>query len=107
MIRELQRSTSAAMKPAISRATSFSAATLRASISADALDGAQWIAQLVRQPGRKLSQRRQPVRPADCLLGLLDLLVGVGKLLGRELVFSRLGAQFFGQDVGEVANHQL
>ncbi len=37
MTSELVRSTSEAMNPAISRATSFSAATLRLSISADAL----------------------------------------------------------------------
>ena len=58
------------MKPATSRATSFSALRLLLSISADALIVPERIAQLVRQPRRELPERGQPVGPAHRLFRL-------------------------------------
>ena len=47
------------------------------------LDGAERIAQLMRQARRKLSERGQPVGPAHGFLGFLQVPVGFGELFGR------------------------
>ncbi len=62
---------------AISRATSFSALDVARQHFGRRLDGAQRIAQFVRQAGGKLPQRGQAVGAAHRLLCLLELGIGV------------------------------
>ena len=93
------------MNPATSRAISFSRADVVVQHFRRRLDGAQRVAQLVRQPRRKLPQRGQAVGARHGLLRLADLHVGLGQLLRREPVFFGLNAQILGQGVGQVADH--
>ena len=61
------------------------------------LDGAQRIAQLVRQAGRELPQRGQPVGAAHRFFRLAGSGVGFGQLLGGAAVLRGLHAQVLGQ----------
>ena len=69
------------------------------------LDGAERVAQLVRQARGELAQSGQAVRPAHGFLGPLQVHVGFGKLLRRAAVLFRLDAQIFGQRVRQVPRH--
>jgi len=75
--RELVRSTSEAMNPAISRATSFSAATLRLSISADALMVPSGLRNSVGEGPPKAG----PARPGGRSAALLPPPAGCGRRL--------------------------
>ena len=66
------------------------------------LDGAQRVAQFVRQPRRKLPQGRQAVRPAYRLLGLPEMGVGLGELFRRAAGLPGLHPQILGECVGQV-----
>ena len=55
-------------------------------------DHAQWITNLMRQPGRKLPQGRQPFGPPRLRLGPLELKIGFRQLLRHLLVLQGLAS---------------
>ena len=99
------RSTSVEMKPATSRATSFSAERLPASISAEPFDGAERISQLVRQARRELPQGRQPLGAPHGGFGFAEVLICHRQLLSGHLELARFLAGRRRQRVGQVSGH--
>ena len=66
-------------------------------------DGAQGIADFVRQSGRELAESGQALGAAHCGFGLLQVPVGFRQLFRRNLRFARRRAIRFQQFVGEKA----
>ena len=63
------------------------------------------IAKLVRQSGRQLPQRRQPLGPSHRRFRFAQMPVGFRELLRHFLVFGRLHAQFLSQRVHQISGN--
>jgi hypothetical protein len=70
------------------------------------IDARQGIANLMRQAGRELANRGQPVRSLDLLEALLEIPVDLRQLPGSLLQFQALPCPHIGQNAGDRANQE-